>query len=49
MGFSAVGIIKAQGHSGGIWVLITENGNGVKVIHRFQQCISFEISCVSNV
>ena len=43
--FSPVGIMEAQGHSGGIWILSAKTGFRATVVDSFHQCLSIEISC----
>ncbi|XP_072087912.1 uncharacterized protein [Arachis hypogaea] len=39
-----VGVVEANGHSGGIWVLCSNSNISVRVLDVVDQCISFETS-----
>ncbi|XP_016199953.1 uncharacterized protein LOC107640962 [Arachis ipaensis] len=43
-GYQGVGIVEANGHSGGIWVLCSNSNISVRVLDVIDQCISFEIT-----
>ncbi|XP_072064539.1 uncharacterized protein [Arachis hypogaea] len=42
--YQGVGIVEANGHSGGIWVLCSNSNISVRVLDVVDQCISFEIT-----
>nr|XP_029148267.1 uncharacterized protein LOC114925184 [Arachis hypogaea] len=44
LGYQDVGIVEANGHSGGIWVLCSNSNISVRVLDVVDQCISFEIT-----
>nr|XP_029143833.1 uncharacterized protein LOC114924217 [Arachis hypogaea] len=44
LGYQGVGIVEANGHSGGIWVLCSNSNISVRVLDVVDQCISFEIT-----
>ncbi|XP_025607610.1 uncharacterized protein [Arachis hypogaea] len=42
--YQGVGIVEANGHSGGIWVLCSNSNISVRVFDVVDQCISFKIT-----
>ncbi|XP_072086976.1 uncharacterized protein [Arachis hypogaea] len=44
LGYQGVGIVEANGHSEGIWVLCSNSNISVRVLDVVDQCISFEIT-----
>ena len=44
LGFEAVGIMEANGHSGGIWVLACKGRYRYQVVDIFQQCVTVKLS-----
>lgn len=49
LGFIDMGIVEANGHSGGIWVLAMENSDfSFGIVDYFEQMISIKMGCGSS-
>ncbi|XP_057760324.1 uncharacterized protein LOC130980686 [Arachis stenosperma] len=48
LGYQGVGIVEANGHNGGIWILCSNSNISVRVLDVVDQCISFEITMGNN-
>ena len=45
MGYHDVAVVEAQGHSGGLWVLVQQNSYTFSIFDVFSQMITFKVAC----